>query len=147
MVAMAELHTNAHSGQDKEGQAVDAIEELIAEFGLRATIKACLRSRAGGQFGRMGGNATLAVIQEILRVIVFSEDPQLEAEIMALGAGVLLEDKQTVTRVGAKHGLTKQAVSKRVIAFCEKWKLPPSEFMRSERDRLTYAATNKPRIT
>ena len=130
---------------DKESLALEAIEELIAECGVRATIAACLKSSAGEDFERMGSNATLAVIQDTLREIVFSSDPQLAAEIMALGAGVLLENKQTMRSVGAKHGITWQAVSKRVISFCTKWRLPPSTYMRSESDRKVYALTNKPR--
>lgn len=143
MVAMIDPNTPGH---DKESEAVEAIEELIAEFGVRAVIAACLRSSAGEDFERTGNNATLRVIQATLREIVFNTNPQLQAEIMALGAGVLLEDKQSMRSVGAKHGISWQAVSKRTVAFVEKWNLPPSAFMRSEKDRATYALTNKPRI-
>jgi hypothetical protein len=47
--------------------------------------------------------------------------------------------------IGNRHGITKQAVSKRVVAFADENKLPPSVYMRSEKDRKTYAMTNQPR--
>jgi hypothetical protein len=147
MVAMAATHPNHSGANDKESEAVEAIEELKADLGTRGLVAAILRSSIAEYFEKHGANTTLAVLQEILREIVFSEDPQLEAEIMALGTGVLVMENQTVGRVGDKHSLSKQAVSKRVIAFCVKWKLPPSAFMRSEKDRRTYSMTNKPRVT
>lgn len=130
-----------------ESEIVDAIEELIADFGIRAVVGACLKSTAGDKFGQLGGNGTLRIAQVILREIVFSRNPQLEAEIMALGAGILIGDDQSVTAVARKHGITKSAVSKRVVAFCDDNGLPPSAFMKSKRARETYALTNKPRFS
>lgn len=147
MVAMIEPPVSSQTGNDKESEAIEAIEELIAEFGIRATITACLQSSAGDDFGKMGSNTTLRVIQVILRQIVFSKNAQLEAEIMALGTGVILEDEQSMRTVAAKWGISHQAVSKRVVAFADKWNLPPSQFMRSKKDRQTYSLTNRPRET
>lgn len=130
---------------DTDEGAASAIEELIAEFGVRAVVSGCLRSSAGDSFEKMGGNATRQIAQVILSEISFSKDPQLEAEVMAVGAGVILGDRVTITRLAEKHGITKQAFSKRVVRFCEENKLPPSIYMRSEKDRLTYALTNQPR--
>ena len=124
----------------------EAINELIAECGVRAVVSAFLRSEAGEEVQKLGGNQTLRVIQVLIREIARSADPQLEAEIMALGTGVLLENHATITRLAKKHGLTKQAVSKRVVRFCIENDIPPSSFMRPERDRETYRLTNQPRI-
>lgn len=93
----------------------------------------------------MGGSATLRVIQVVIRQIVYSADPQLEAEVMALGAGVLLDDEQTQMRIAEKHGLGRAAVSKRVLSFCDAHGLPPSQFMKSVKARENYALTNQPR--
>ena len=49
-------------------------------------------------------------------------------------------------RSAAKHHLTTQAVSKRVIAFCDTHNLPPSIYMKSRKARANYALTNQPRI-
>jgi hypothetical protein len=143
MVAMAGTH--AHSPQsDKESEAVEAIEELIIEFGLRGVVGACLKSSAGDSLEKLGGNAALRIAHVVLREIIISADPQLEAEIMALGVGLVMEG-ETMGTIGNRHGITKQAVSKRVVAFADENKLPPSVYMRSEKDRKTYAMTNQPR--
>lgn len=125
----------------------DTLDELVADFGLRAVIAAVLQSEAGQKIQSTGGSESLRIVQSILREIVYAEDPQLEAEVMAIGAGLFLEDKMAVTRIAKKHGLSKAAVSKRAVRFCAEKGLPPSQFMRPERDRETYALTNRPRIT
>jgi hypothetical protein len=136
------MHTPPRDAAD---EALEAIEESIAEFGIRGTVAACLRSSAGEHFEKLGSNATLRIAQAIIREIVFAKDPRLEAEVMALGAGVILADGDNMTRLAAKHGMTKQALSKRVVRYVEENKLPPSLYMRSEKDRRTYALTNQPR--
>jgi hypothetical protein len=131
--------------KDESAEVTEAIEELISEFGVRATVAACLNSSAGSHFDKLGGNATLAVVQALIREIVFDENPQLAAEIIALGAGVLLENNRPMTSVAEKLGVTKAAVSKRVIDYCDANGLPPSIYMRSVANRETYALTNRPR--
>lgn len=145
MVAMAHPNSPTPDHAAPEGDdALSAIEEVIAEFGIRATITACLKSSAGDEMEKLGGNATLRIAQVIIREIAFSRNPQLEAEIMALGTGVLME-QANMTRIAKKWGITKQALSKRVVRFVEENNLPPSVYMRSEKDRATYALTNQPR--
>jgi hypothetical protein len=155
MVAMAGTH--AHSPQsDKESEIVEIVEEVIKEVGVRGLITACLKSTGGEEveeiLGRLiksgatqvtGPNA-LRIAHVVLREIIISADPQLEAEIMALGVGLVMEG-ETMGTIGNRHGITKQAVSKRVVAFADENKLPPSVYMRSEKDRKTYAMTNQPR--
>ncbi len=143
MVSFAEPKQD-QAGKDL-GEAVDAIEELIAEFGVKAVVVAFLRSRAGEQVDKTGGNATLRAIQVILREIAYAQDPRLKAKIMAMGAGIVLRDKDTMTRLAQEHGLSRAAISKQVVKFCEEHRLPPSSYMRTEKDRKTYALTNQPR--
>lgn len=138
--------TNQSKDHGHDGdEAMAAIEELVADFGIRGVVAACLRSSIGEELGKFGSNSTLRVAQVILREIAFSKDPRLEAEIMALGAGLILNQGDNVTRIAGKHGLTKQAVSKRVISFCDNNSLPPSVYMRSLKDRETYRLTNQPK--
>jgi hypothetical protein len=144
MVSPTPHHAQANPSGDDE--ATQAIEELVAEFGVRAIVGACLKSSIADEFGKVGSNSTLRIAQVILREIASSSDPQLEAEIMALGAGLILNHGDNVTRIAKKHGLTKQAISKRVIKFCDDNDLPPSIFMRTKKDRETYAKTNRPRM-
>ena len=93
----------------------------------------------------VGSDTTLRLVQVVIREIVFSDDPQLEAEVMALGAGILLNDDMTQTKIAQKHGLGRAAISKRVTSFADELKLPPSIFMKSEAARKNYAMTNQPR--
>ena len=131
---------------DAEHDSLDAIEELITDFGIRCVISACLRSSGSDEFAKLAPNETLRVIQVLIHTIVHSKNSRLEAEIIALGAGVLLADHNTMTEVGKRHGLTRAAISKRVLKFCDEHKLPPSEFMRSKKNRATYALTNRPHL-
>lgn len=135
---------NYSAPKDPVAEARDALEELKAEFGLKVLLAAIIQSGAGESI-TLNPEATLRVAQYVLREIVYSPDPQLEAEIMAIGSGVL-DEKGITTRIAAKHSITRQAVSKRVVAFCEEWGLPPSGSMKSEAARKVYAARNQPRI-
>lgn len=138
-------HLSALPDGHDDHEALAAIEELIAEFDAPAIVSACLRSTAGEQF-QFNNNAALRISQVILREIAFARNPQLEAEVMALGLGIILDDKDTMSAIARKHGLTKQALSQRVIKFCDTNKLPPSQYMLSKKNRATYALTNQPRI-
>ena len=130
--------------EERESEVESALGEVIAEFGLRAVVAAALRN-GGAECMRMGSDATLRVIQVMIRQIVYSDDPQLEAEVIALGAGVILADDATQRKIGEKHGLTRAAVSKRVLAFCDAHGLPPSIYMKPKNAREVYALTNQPR--
>lgn len=130
---------------DKDAEAVAAIEELVADIGLLAVVSAVLKSSIGDHLGQVGGNATLRIAQVILRRIAFSKNPQLEAEIMALGSGIILAEGENMTKVAKKWGITRAAVSKRVLQFADEYGLPPSQYMRKTADRKTYALCNQPR--
>lgn len=131
--------------EDTEEEVSAALEELVAAFGLRAVVAACLRNGVGESITKTGGTAAREVLQVVIREIAMAKDPQLVAEVMAVGVGVILDDKVTITRLAKKHGISKQAFSKRVVRFCEQNNLPPSIYMRSKKDRATYALTNRPR--
>lgn len=135
-------------GNERSGEASAALEELIAELGIRAVLAAVLGSSLAKDLERCGsGEAALRVSQVILRQIAYSANPQLEAEIMAMGCGVILDDDATMTKMGQRWGLTRAAISKRVVNFVEENKLPPSIYMRKEADRLKYSECNRPRVT
>jgi len=130
---------------DRIDEVVKELEEIEGEYGRCAILAALLRSDIAE---KMGGNpdAMRRVLQSVLREIVMSDDPKLQAEIMAIGSGVL-DCKGIVRKVASKHGLTPAAISKRVIQFCDEWALPPSGSMKSEASRTVYAKRNQPRLS
>lgn len=145
---MVSLNAPEKTGSETGEEASAAIEELIGELGVRAVLGAVLGSSLAGHLERCGsGEAALRVSQVILRQIAFSTNPQLEAEIMAMGCGVILSDDATMTKMGQRWGLTRAAISKRVVNFVEENGLPPSIYMRKEADRATYSLCNRPRVT
>ena len=125
-------------------EAESALTELHDEFGAGVVFTAFLRSPAGANFAASVFSAR-RVAQKILQDIVFSENPKLEAEIMAIAAGVL-EEKGIVSRIAAKRGLTRQAVSKRAVAYRDAWGLPPPGCAKSDAARKLYALRNQPRL-
>ena len=131
---------------DKDAEALEAIEDIVAEMGIAVVVRACLASSLGDALNKLGsGDTSMRIIQVLIRQIAHSENPMLEAEIMALGSGVILADKTGCRRIATKWGMTPAAVSKRVIAFADAYRLPPSQYMRSLKDRQTYSETNRPR--
>jgi len=124
-------------------EAVAAIEELRADFGLRVLLLALTRSGIGETIKPDPREIQRAMLV-ILRTIIEARDPQLEAEIMAIGAGVI-DNEGSVRALAARRGLTPAAISKRVIAFCDEWGLPPSSCMKSIAARESYAERNQTR--
>lgn len=133
------MNTGEQSG---ESPIVADIEELIAEVGVKEFARLCSYTTAGEY---LGVSSTRRALQLLIREIAFGANPQLEAEVIALAVGVILEEGGTQTRIAKKHGVTKAAISKRVLAFVDRTGLPPSEFMKSAKARSTYALTNQPR--
>lgn len=129
----------------KEEEVAESIEELVADYGLACFVRGLEKSSAADAASKVGQSSTLRCLSWILRDIVHAENPRLTAEVMAMGAGVLVNDDKTMTRMAEKWGVTRAAISKRVVTFCEEWNLPVSQFMKSERAREEYALTNKPK--
>lgn len=140
---MSSLENLAGPKPDRESECAEAIEEIIADFGLRAFLSAMSHTTASDAATAVHQQATLRAIQCVIREIVYGENPRLEAEIISMGSGIMLADEATQTRIAAKYGLGRAAISKRVVAYCETNGLPPSPCMRPERDRAIYAATNR----
>ena len=135
----------SESDSDALAPAVAALEELIADFGARGVAEAFLRTTAGDQLSKFGSNATLRAIQCTIRQIVFAKDARMEAEIVGMAAGMELAPGMTVTALAQRYGVSKQAISKRLVNFCETHGLPPSVFMRPEKDREIYRQFNRPK--
>lgn len=131
---------------DRDTEALAAIEDLVSEYGLAGMVRVVLNSTLAESLNQTGsGDAALRVIQVLIREIVYDNNPQLRAEIIALGCGIILADRNGVRILAKKHGRTPAAISKQVIKFNERFGLEPSLYMRSLKDRATYSLTNRPR--
>ena len=142
---VAALSATTSSG-DELAPALAAIEELAEDFGQRCVVSAIMRSSCADALGKIGTGSAVAVTQAVLRQIVSAKDSKMEAEIICMAIGLVLDEGMTVTRLAKRYGCTKQAISKRIVTFCEKNALPPSIYMRPEKDRAIYALCNQPRI-
>jgi len=141
------MHENvAAPKSSKEDEAIAAVEELIAELGIKCVVSAVLSSSVGSVLPNRNHAGSMMMINWILARIIDSRDPRLEADIMAIGSGLLLRQGKSMTYVAEKYGVTRADISKRVIEFCDEMGLPPSHSMRSVADRETYALTNKGRL-
>ena len=131
---------------DEMAPIVEAMEELVEAFGARTVVSAIMRSSVAESLSKIGTGSAIRVTQAVLRQIVAAEDSKQEAEVIAMAIGLIIEDGMTVTRLAKRYGCTKQAISKKIVTFCEENSLPPSIYMRPEKDRITYALFNKPRM-
>lgn len=136
-----------HFGErpSRDDEVADTIRDLVGAFGVRRVVEAVNELAKTSAAAPEGNAAALRLVQVMLREIAYSKTPQLTAEIMALGAGLLLENRQAITTIATKHGLSRQAVSKRAVRFCDENGLPPSVFMRSKENRAVYKMTNRPK--
>lgn len=131
-------------GPSKDDEATLAINELVLELGEKCVCFGVNNSRIGHLVGKQSASQEAqAVAVTILARIIDSEDPRKEADVMALSCGLLLREGATITDVARKHGVSKQDISKSVVAFCEKIGLPPSHVMLPEAARERYAMANK----
>ena len=142
----AHNHQNEHLEPEDGAGIVADIEELIAAVGVKGFVAAVIRSTAGGELDSRGSLAALRVVQLMLPQIIRSKNARLEAEVMALGAGLILDNPETMERIGGKYGISKQAVSKRVVKFCDENGLPPSSCMKSKKARANYRLSNQPKL-
>jgi len=65
-------------------------------------------------------------------------NPLLTLDAFCFAAGLFILEGKTVTELAAEHGVTKQALSKRIVAITKSLGLPPSRGMKSEKARESY---------
>lgn len=114
------------------------IRELIEEFGTDAVAQ-----RIEGVITKEKAPELLTLLRWVLARIIDSQDPRMEADIMALGCGMLLRQGITVRELARRYSKTPAAISKRVIAFCDEFGLPPSYARKSEASRKNYSERNR----
>ena len=130
---------------DSAEQLLAEVEALIDAFGETGFVAAVRKSRVAERLDHDGGVAALRVAQTLLPEISRAKSARLQAEVMATAVGLHGEKPETMGKIAKRHGITKQAYSKRVIAYCDANGLPPSPMMRKAKDRETYRLTNQPK--
>lgn len=79
----------------------------------------------------------------ILYEIVEARHPALQAECTALACGLHAARGDTMSEIAARHGRSRQAVSKIVRQIRDRWQLPHNEFTRSDETRELYRLSNR----
>lgn len=107
------------------------VGELTAEYGDEAVAKAFLENVKDSEaLARVHGEATGRVALAIIREVVFSGNPRLAAEVVAMACG-FFADSGTLRAVARKHGVDHKYVSTRVAKFCEEYGLEKPTFYRA----------------
>lgn len=130
----------------REAQLDRALSELFEDFGESLVVSAILASpelNSDKVKKALSDSRIIRALKSVIMRISGSKTPRLEADSYLISIG-MISDGDTITRIAYKHGITKQAISKRVIELCDELGLEPSVLMRSEAVRDVYAATNRP---
>lgn len=78
------------------------------------------------------------VVRRMLVVIQCQSRPELACDALAFALGIHIGEGRTCQEIAARHGVTKQAFSKRAIRIARELGLDPSILMRSEDSRRSY---------
>jgi hypothetical protein len=82
-----------------------------------------------------------SAIREILATIIESENPRLEAECMGLSVGLIF-DAASMNQVAQKHGISRQAVSRRVRDYQTEKGIISALYNKRQGSRIGYANSN-----
>lgn len=143
----------------------DALQEAIkrwkgdlpqtrAEFQMICleVIKDGIKSQLGDQgsidelisaYAREKGTYLDDTFVRLLISIISAKNVRQTADIIAYAIGLRARQGISMTDLAAKYGITRQAFSKEVVAFCEETGLPPCRAMKSELAREMYHLTNR----
>lgn len=83
------------------------------------------------------------LLRRLMAEVVSQKNPKLTVECLAIACGLNLVDGDSMQEVARRHGISRAAVSKRVVDIAEKLNLPPSRAMRSKAARTTYRKVQK----
>jgi hypothetical protein len=127
-----------------EGMAAapaDPRERMEAVLKEWPEIRAYVLAEAGVGAG-FGGSGLTVVRMALAQILNPSKrsSAALEAAVVALAIGY--PGMGGCTEVGRAHGVSRQAVSKRAVEFCEATGLPPSCYMKTAGARVRYRASN-----
>jgi hypothetical protein len=83
------------------------------------------------------------LLRRLMAEVVSQKNPKLTVECLSIACGLNLVDGDSMQEVARRHGISRAAVSKRVVDIAEKLNLPPSRAMRSKAARKTYRKIQK----
>jgi len=123
------------------GQSILEDEEL-QELLEDPAIQEAIYERAK-ELAATGSTRTVrSGLRKALCRIIDSKNPALESACIGLAIDFPFLKEESVTSIAQRFGVTKAAVSKRMIAFATEADLPPSSHMKSAASRDTYRKTN-----
>jgi hypothetical protein len=92
--------------------------------------------------GHIKSKVTDAVKDTLIKficIVIESRNYLLMIDIAILATGIPLYQGCSYEEIATKHGITKQALSKRVIAFQKRFNLPPTRAQKSLKARESYS--------
>ncbi len=95
------------------------------------------REQRGDDFAAQEG------IIRVLSMILDSRDSRLEALTLASAFGIAFISEESFSALAAKHGITRQAYSKRVLRLQREFGLPPARTQKAKRARAIYSGTQQ----
>lgn len=120
-------------------ELAETLGDLRHSFGDKAILEE-LES-----MGVVGRKSTAPAALEAIRRLVglFLDTPPahraIAVDALAIACGV---SSQTQTEAAVQHGITRQAMSRRVLQFSDSLGLPPTGEMKSQEDRINFRQTN-----
>lgn len=84
-------------------------------------------------------------VRRMLILVTTQSNPALACQALAVAMGFHIGEGRSLEEIAKPFGITKQALSKRAIRYCEELGLPPSPLMRSEASRESYRTKQKQR--
>jgi transposase-like protein len=80
----------------------------------------------------------IRILRHFVADILAEGNARLTIECIAIATNLSAYHGDSMTDVARRHGVTRQAVSKRCVDICDRLGLPPSRAMRSKEARAKY---------
>lgn len=123
----------------------DILGEVDAHLTHSGSVRPAEESAAPAQVVDAGEaeERLMDLLRRLMAEVVSQKNPKLTVECLAIACGLNLVDGDSMQEVARRHGISRAAVSKRVVDIAEKLNLPPSRAMRSKAARTTYRKVQK----
>jgi hypothetical protein len=131
------------AGKTAEIEIVETLNELESEFGPAPCVDGLKHSNLASHLPPGSPHQIMQALALVMAKIIDADNSRMEADVIAMATGSFLRQGVTMRDLAKKYGVTVAALSKRVVQTAKDLELPPSHFMRSEKDRGTYALTNR----
>lgn len=126
-------------------EAISTINEMVSAFGEVCVLDAIFESDVSKKLRQVGGDQ-LRLARMAIAEICQSRNMGLTADLLALAMGLGERAGMTLTDVGRRHGVTKQAASAALNVLVCRMDLPRVYCQLSERARDAYRTKNRRHI-